>query len=325
MQSAFVDIGLERDAFLYVSDFLELTGDEDEDEEFGSIPTPRGTIEVGKPQPTQEAQPAQSQTALDGPQTEEEQETFVEDFAAPAEELSVTEEGSESSSGEESESGEGARRWRGRRRRRGGRRGRPDERESHTDAAPSTPPPAAAAPVEEAPAPPARSESRHESRSESRHESHPRSDYDPPQTRVHSDHPSPGKSMFQYRCSYFFPAAETQSTSAVEDETSATAPVAENFVVPEAVAEAQAEQQEMDDAVHLDQGFDVEPSASTEVAVVTEEEQPRSKRRGWWSSRRKNQEAKNEAAAMAPNEETQTSADDQQQPPAPPTKPDRNT
>src|ERR1700723_634213 len=48
MQSAFVDIGLERDAFLYVSDFLELTGDEDEDEEFGSIPTPRGTIEVGK-------------------------------------------------------------------------------------------------------------------------------------------------------------------------------------------------------------------------------------------------------------------------------------
>ncbi len=26
MQSAFVDIGLERDAFLYVSDFLELTG-----------------------------------------------------------------------------------------------------------------------------------------------------------------------------------------------------------------------------------------------------------------------------------------------------------
>ncbi len=32
MQSAFVDIGLERDAFLYVSDFLELTGDEDEDE-----------------------------------------------------------------------------------------------------------------------------------------------------------------------------------------------------------------------------------------------------------------------------------------------------
>src|ERR1700742_4058808 len=50
MQSAFVDIGLERDAFLYVSDFLELTGDEDEEEEFGSIPAPRGAIELGKSQ-----------------------------------------------------------------------------------------------------------------------------------------------------------------------------------------------------------------------------------------------------------------------------------
>src|SRR5512144_2155626 len=40
MQSAFVDIGLERDAFLYVSDFLEL---EDEDEEFGDV-------KVGPPQ-----------------------------------------------------------------------------------------------------------------------------------------------------------------------------------------------------------------------------------------------------------------------------------
>ena len=48
MQSAFVDIGLERDAFLYVSDFLELTGDDDEDEEFGEIPAPRGAIECRK-------------------------------------------------------------------------------------------------------------------------------------------------------------------------------------------------------------------------------------------------------------------------------------
>ena len=38
MQSAFVDIGLERDAFLYVSDFLEVGGDEEDEEEFGSIP-----------------------------------------------------------------------------------------------------------------------------------------------------------------------------------------------------------------------------------------------------------------------------------------------
>src|SRR5258705_11752416 len=37
MQSAFVDIGLERDAFLYVSDFMEL---EDQDE-LDEIPTDR--------------------------------------------------------------------------------------------------------------------------------------------------------------------------------------------------------------------------------------------------------------------------------------------
>src|SRR3954468_17098629 len=35
MQSALVDIGLERDAFLYVSDFLEL---EDEDEQVEPVP-----------------------------------------------------------------------------------------------------------------------------------------------------------------------------------------------------------------------------------------------------------------------------------------------
>ena len=48
MQSAFVDIGLERDAFLYVSDFLELTGDEDS-EEFGEIPAPATTINLSQP------------------------------------------------------------------------------------------------------------------------------------------------------------------------------------------------------------------------------------------------------------------------------------
>ena len=43
MQSAFVDIGLERDAFLYVSDFLELQ-DEDEDGEFGDVKVTGATL-----------------------------------------------------------------------------------------------------------------------------------------------------------------------------------------------------------------------------------------------------------------------------------------
>src|SRR3954451_24534988 len=51
MQSAFVDIGLERDAFLYVSDFFEM---DDEDEAIEPIPT----IVVAKPFEVRATQPA---------------------------------------------------------------------------------------------------------------------------------------------------------------------------------------------------------------------------------------------------------------------------
>jgi len=55
MQSAFVDIGLERDAFLYVSDFLDLPSDgQGEDEEFDQIPAPRTTLNVSQSQPFEE-------------------------------------------------------------------------------------------------------------------------------------------------------------------------------------------------------------------------------------------------------------------------------
>src|SRR5262245_36439690 len=43
MQSAFVDIGLERDAFLYVTDFME---HQDEEGEFETIPTNGGGIVI---------------------------------------------------------------------------------------------------------------------------------------------------------------------------------------------------------------------------------------------------------------------------------------
>jgi ribonuclease G len=64
MQSAFVDIGLERDAFLYVSDFMELQ-DEDEVEELPTSPSPAQSY-----QPRPEAQPG-----------------FEEPMAAPAGEM----------------------------------------------------------------------------------------------------------------------------------------------------------------------------------------------------------------------------------------------
>ena len=51
MQSAFVDIGLERDAFLYVSDFMELEDSEDLDD----VPTNRPAQERHQPQAHPEA------------------------------------------------------------------------------------------------------------------------------------------------------------------------------------------------------------------------------------------------------------------------------
>ena len=93
MQSAFVDIGLERDAFLYVSDFLELSGDEEEDEEFGEIPAPRGAIDLSKAQPPQEAPPVEARGEMVGVESDEDAETFGEDFSAPAEEQSAEGEG----------------------------------------------------------------------------------------------------------------------------------------------------------------------------------------------------------------------------------------
>ncbi len=72
MQSAFVDIGLERDAFLYVSDFMDLEQqDEDLDE---AIPTnrpvtearPRNGFEAGGPAPNNDGQFAEAGSVADG-------------------------------------------------------------------------------------------------------------------------------------------------------------------------------------------------------------------------------------------------------------------
>src|SRR5947209_9304230 len=69
MQSAFVDIGLERDAFLYVSDFMEL---EDQDEDLTeAVPANRGVQDL-------RAQPVRSeQTPADA------EETAIEQAKAP--------------------------------------------------------------------------------------------------------------------------------------------------------------------------------------------------------------------------------------------------
>src|SRR5437660_2429569 len=53
MQSAFVDIGLERDAFLYVSDFMEL--EEHDDDLTDVVPATRGVQDLRQPPARAEA------------------------------------------------------------------------------------------------------------------------------------------------------------------------------------------------------------------------------------------------------------------------------
>jgi ribonuclease G len=140
MQSAFVDVGLERDAFLYVTDFLELEDQEETDElekaavSSGNKP-PREVRHTGGKEPAQ-----QEQVARPGQKPEQKQESRQEprqDRPARDRHLSVEapqETGtallpasSSLSISEQAETGEldsgapGAKRWRGRRRRRGGR------------------------------------------------------------------------------------------------------------------------------------------------------------------------------------------------------------
>jgi len=63
MQSAFVDIGLERDAFLYVSDFFELP--EDEEGELQEISAPRPVLYQSQPVAAAEADIRASAVNLD--------------------------------------------------------------------------------------------------------------------------------------------------------------------------------------------------------------------------------------------------------------------
>ncbi|HVW76710.1 MAG TPA: Rne/Rng family ribonuclease [Alloacidobacterium sp.] len=107
MQSAFVDLGLERDAFLYVTDFLEEQEDSADFERIGG----------SHPQPPQregrrEAQPAQE---------------------AKTDSSEVESEEGESEQGSAERFSQGTRRWRGRRGRRGRDRGPQREESGHIE------------------------------------------------------------------------------------------------------------------------------------------------------------------------------------------------
>ncbi len=122
MQSAFVDIGLERDAFLYVSDFLDL--EEHDDDLTDVVPTGRGVQDL-RQRPTHAEAAAPVNGGTDQTETESNLLQSTEEGTAEADELeaeagAVSGETAEPGNGNDSQARD--RSWRGRRRRRGGRR-----------------------------------------------------------------------------------------------------------------------------------------------------------------------------------------------------------
>ncbi len=140
MQSAFVDIGLERDAFLYVSDFMELQ--EHDEDVTDVIPVSRGVQEVPAHQPELQPhlqQPAEAaQTA--GPSFVIESEPFAEEEQEQGgEAVEQTSAAVESNNDNGQPQEREPRGWRGRRRRRGRRGNIPESRFARPESRPSAP------------------------------------------------------------------------------------------------------------------------------------------------------------------------------------------
>jgi Rne/Rng family ribonuclease len=162
MQSAFVDVGLERDAFLYVTDFLELEDPEEADElekasAGGASQPPREVRQTSSPdrngargedrsprsgqKPDQRPDSRQDQRPDRTPQ--EARRLVVEPATDSASESTFS--AGQTEAGQDEASGPDAKRWRGRRRRRGGRgaagtpEGQGGSEESSEDAGESSP------------------------------------------------------------------------------------------------------------------------------------------------------------------------------------------
>jgi ribonuclease G len=143
MQSAFVDVGLERDAFLYVTDFMELEDPEETDElekaaVIGGNQAPREVRHTASPERNGRQEERPSRTT---PSTEQKQEPRQDRpqrerrpaadavSAAEPESIVISEQADDE---EQDSSATEAKRWRGRRHRRGGRgpAGRAESEES---------------------------------------------------------------------------------------------------------------------------------------------------------------------------------------------------
>jgi Rne/Rng family ribonuclease len=115
MQSAFVDIGLERDAFLYVTDFLELEDQEETDELEKAAASPSQQLREVHHAGERNGQHHERQAREQRP-AESEAELVEGQFSGPR-----SHDHPEPSEDQHEAGEHGAKRWRGRRRRRGGR------------------------------------------------------------------------------------------------------------------------------------------------------------------------------------------------------------
>src|SRR5262249_16766911 len=188
MQSAFVNIGLERDAFLYVSDFL-LEEDEDADAIGEAVSRSRSespVIEIRGPESDQE--PIEAEQILPPAATAEEPATSEE---SPAESAA------EDEGNRQEPEREGARRWRGRRRRGRGGRDRFADRGAgeRTGGERTEAEQAEASPAED------RGEAQPESQSEPRSESYPEPRAERPRAEHQRPEPVllPGESISKYQ------------------------------------------------------------------------------------------------------------------------------
>ncbi len=267
MQSAFVDIGLERDAFLYVSDFMELQ--EHDEDVTDVIPVSRGVQDIAHPQPQPHAE-AEQPTQQAAPQSDPAAQSGGPSFVIESEPFEEDEEDQGGESTEQAaapldsnnDNGQPQDRdqrggWRGRRRRRGRRGNMPESRFARPEPRPAAP---------ERPERPARTESRSDSRSESRSDS--RSEYGPPPG--YQPILLPGESISKYqRYQQQQPAAppkvERQATVATPEL--ATPTVAEAFPQDEPIFAAPEEvaQHEPEAPAHEDRS----------PAAYRDEEQPR--------------------------------------------------
>ncbi len=288
MQSAFVDIGLERDAFLYVSDFMDL---EEHDDDLTDVVPANRAVQDMRPQQSPRPEAVQgggdhTEAAGDEPllQADTDEGTFEADTLSDAQ-PGASADGAEPGNGSDTQNRERGG-WRGRRRRRGGRRdGR--ERERGADRAPE---PRIAKPMAESPTPRPQDSGRTQ-----------RSGPPPGYTPILL----PGESISKYQRWAQQPAAqETSSSSATaehEEEASSgsVTPIAASFPEDEpifaagdAVAEPLHEEHEQVQAAqdepaesastttHWGQEFrkpepEAEPTAwGLEATAVVEEHQP---------------------------------------------------